>query len=200
MTPDVNSLLINSKRGDSAAREELFRHLHVRLRMILKYRLRGWPAEDLDDVLQDTLTVVAERLLEIEAYPDIFALHVLRNKIGNRISVRRRRTYVSLHPTGGDDLDAQSDAAVSGLSRAAPAELEHDPAINETAEAVRRAVHLLSPLCQALIVALLERRSVSETWEYFYDADHSLKRSTYDKRLFDCRRKLRQLLPCIARG
>jgi DNA-directed RNA polymerase specialized sigma24 family protein len=191
--PDYNGMLEKSKRGDSGARELLFHLLQVRLRSILKYRLRGWATDELDDILQDTLTVMAERLMEIESNPQLFALAILRNKIGSRLLRHRRRIHLTIDPTGsrGDDDtdDGPSDVVVIANSDDPFEEMQDI----ETADLLRRALRQLSPLCQTLFVALLENRSVSETWDLFRTTEATLSRSTFDKRLFDCRRKLRQL-------
>ena len=192
--PDFNELLRSCKSGDAAARERLFRHLQVRLRSVLKYRLRGWPVEELEDILQDAMLVVTEKLDQVESNPHYFALDVLRKKIGGSISRHRRRVNLSIDPTGGEEERDDNRGAPS------PANLpshEMDLAGMESAdvaEAIRRAIHHLSPLCQALFTALLENRSVAETWELFSTTETGLRRSTFDKRLFDCRRKLRRLL------
>jgi DNA-directed RNA polymerase specialized sigma24 family protein len=193
LQPDYNLLLQQIRHGDSDARERLFAQLEVRLRTILKYRLQGWPEEELDDVLQDTLLVVSEKLEQVESNPDHYALNVLRNKIGNRIVRRRRREYLSLDPTGsperGDEDGGNTTMVLADPESDFSAAPDHD-----TANRIRRAVGRLSPLCQALFTALLENLSVAETWEFFGRAETGLQRSTFDKRLFDCRRKLRQLV------
>jgi DNA-directed RNA polymerase specialized sigma24 family protein len=192
-TPDFDEWLRASKSGDMAARERLFTHLQVRLRPVLKYRLRGWPVEELEDILQDTLLVVSEKLDQVESNPHYFALDVLRKKIGSSLTRRHRRIGQSIDPTGGGEHRENDEVA-------SPAELPtHEMDLSalenaDTAEAISRAIRKLSPLCQALFTALLENRSVAETWKLFSLTEQGLRRSTFDKRLFDCRRKLRQLL------
>ncbi len=189
---DYNTLLEDCRKGDSSARERLFGGLRVRLGLILKYRLRGWPAEDLDDILQETLMVVAEKLEHIESTPDLFALDVLRKKIGNRLASRQRKSVVSLAPSDGE---TESEAEVA--YRHANQTSDEEFALVESAdiaEMIRRAIRRLSPLCQMLFAALLENLSVARTWELMHAAQGSLHRSTFDKRLFDCRKRLRQLL------
>jgi DNA-directed RNA polymerase specialized sigma24 family protein len=191
--PDYNALFRACKSGDTAARESLFRHLQVRLRSILKYRLRGWPVEELDDILQDTMLVVTEKLDQVESNPHYYALDVLRKKIGSSISRRRRRVNLSIDPTGGEERE---DDGTAGGAVVLPGE-EMDLTMLESAEiaaAIRRAIHHLSPLCQALFAALIENRSIAETWDLFSATESGLRRSTFDKRVFDCRRKLRRLL------
>jgi DNA-directed RNA polymerase specialized sigma24 family protein len=196
-TPNCNDLLRRCKANDNAAREQLFGHLHVRLRTILKYRLRGWPTEELDDILQDTLVVVSERLSQLESNPDHFALEVMRNKIGNRIA-RRRRVFLPTDPTGGGE-EPDSDRNDKLLITVESTDDNYSGVeYRETADAIRKAIPQLSTLCQALFTALLENRSVAETWELFSITQRDLSRSTFDKRLFDCRRKLRQLVPRTA--
>ncbi len=193
-TIDYNDSLRKCKSGNVGAREDLFRHLRVRLLSILKYRLRGWPTEEIEDILQDTMTVLAEKLDQVESNPDLFALDILRNKIGNRVNRRRRRIEVSLHPTDssddrekGRDFDSATSLIASDTDLAG---MESE----DIAEAIRHAIWKLSPLCQALFAALLDNRSVADTWELMQHTEQGLPRSTFDKRLFDCRKKLRKLL------
>jgi DNA-directed RNA polymerase specialized sigma24 family protein len=191
--PDYTALLQQCRRGDPTAREKLFRHLEVRLRTILKYRLRGWSTDDLDDVLQDTLLVVSEKLDQVETHPDFFALNVLRNKIGNCIIRRRRRVFLSLNSTGStsENEDDNPDQVT------AVANPEDDFAVVEdadTAATIKKAIGQLSPLCQALFTALLDSVSVADTWDFFQQTESGLQRATFDKRLFDCRRRLRRLV------
>lgn len=192
---NYNEMLDRYRNGETAAREQLFSVLQVRLSAILKYRLRGWPADDLDDILQDTLAVVIERLDRIESNPDLFALEVLRRKIGNSLARHGRRIGVSVEvdppdETGRPAVSNPADRAALSVQEDITDRLESD----EMAEAIYRAIRRLSPLCRTLFAALLEYRSVSETWKLVQTADHGLKRSAFDKRLFDCRRKLRRLM------
>jgi DNA-directed RNA polymerase specialized sigma24 family protein len=192
--PDYNELLRAFRHGDPKAKEQLFSHLQVRLRAILKYRLRGWAAEELEDILQDTLLVVAEKLGQIESNPDYFALSVLRNKIGSSLNRRQGKIHLPIEPSGagedrGDDKPALDLNALPNYTIDL-ASIESA----DVAEIIRRAIRQLSPICQALFTALLENRSVAETWEVFQLADPGLNRSAFDKRLFDCRRKLRRLM------
>lgn len=192
--PDFDKLLRACKSGDPAARERLFGLLQVRLRSILKYRLRGWPVEELEDILQDALLVVAEKLDQVESNPHYYALDVLRKKIGSSISRRHRRINLSIDPTGGNE-DQDDSGAVASPAMLPSHEIDMTALESaDTAEVIRKAIGQLSPLCQALFTALLEKRSVAETWELFGMAESGLRRSTFDKRVFDCRRKLRRLL------
>jgi DNA-directed RNA polymerase specialized sigma24 family protein len=193
LATDYNELLTRSKAGNAGARERLFRELQVRLRSILKYRLRGWAAEDIEDVLQDTLVVVSEKLNELESNPDYFALSVLRNKIGNVISRHRRRLEQSIDPTDYEDADDRGSRK-AGLVISNSQDDFRAVEDADVAQAIRVAVRQLSQICQALFTALLEQRTVAETWELFQAAETGLNRSAFDKRLFDCRRKLRRLL------
>jgi RNA polymerase sigma factor (sigma-70 family) len=194
---EYDDLLNRSKRGDLEAREQLFRQLQVRLRSILKYRLWGWSRDELEDILQDTVLVVTEHLNEVESHPDRYALQVMRNKIGNRIA-RHRRVHISIDPTGStsdqDDDSISNAAAVIASPDTGIAEVEDA----DLADRIRTAIKQLSPMCQVLFTALLENRSVADTWDFFRTVQKDLHRTTFDKRLFDCRRRLRQLLGSTA--
>lgn len=188
---DYNALLHRSKNGDAAAREQLFSVLQVRLWTILKYRLRRWPEDELKDIMQNTLLVVADKLPQIESNPDLFALDVLRNKIGNSLSRAHRRVDVSLDATDSRDDSDEHDTVTALPNDSDPAD---DAAHADLVDTIRGAIKKLSPLCQALFVALLENQSVADTWELLQRLQPALRRSAFDKRLFDCRKKLRSLI------
>ncbi len=136
--------------------------------------------------------VVADKLEHIESNPDLFALDVLRKKIGNRLSSRQRKSLVSLESSDGE-RESETETA-NWLTAHAPDEEIARVESADMAEVIRKAIRRLSPLCQLLFAALLENLSVAETWETMHAAQGNLQRSAFDKRLFDCRRKLRQLL------
>jgi RNA polymerase sigma factor (sigma-70 family) len=191
---DYNQLLQELKSGNSAAREQLFEQLNVRLRSILKYRLRGWPIEELDDILQDTMLVLADKLDQVESNPDLFALTVLRNKIGNYISLHRRRVEISVDPTDCNSEKGESETVILSEKQSGNDDQLNRLVSSEIATTIRQAIRKLTPLCQALFAALFENLSVAETWELLHSVEKNLQRSAFDKRLFDCRSKLRKLL------
>lgn len=186
---DWNELLQRSKDGDHTLRERLFSELWVRLRAVAQYRLRGWDAADLDDVVQNALLVVHEKLQDIAENPHHFALNVLRNKIGDALRARAGGRTVTIREERGDDED------FSSLQLAAP-DPDLDAAIDRH-QLMRRIVEVLpklSKFCQAFFLASLEGQSVGEVWDLALAGEPTLKRSAFDKRLFDCRMRLRQLL------
>ena len=65
---------------------------------------------------------------------------------------------------------------------------------SELVQRIRQAIHKLSPICQALFLAMLEGRNINEVWELAVATDSRLTRSTFDKRLFDCRKRLRAIV------
>ena len=188
-----NSLLNSSKAGLDADRDRLFELLLVRLVTICQYRLRGWPSEEIEDIVQDSLAIVFEKLATVNDNPHYFALAVLENRIGGVLRQKRRRTMISLNPTG--TLGEQDD--VQGADMQLPSE-SYDEMLDHLHESdlsdkLLRALRKLSPLCQAIFLALLKYRAVAEVWEEYQEREPKLSRNAFDKRLFDCRKKLREL-------
>lgn len=194
MAQDWNALLDACRRDDRHAREELFSLLRVRLLTVAQYRLRGTSSELLEDLVHGTLTLIVERIATIESNPHLYALQILRNKIGDHLRASGRRLEQSLSPTDWDDAEESGNTSSVTLADPDATSFEHRVETSEIVERIRRAIHKLSPICQALFVALLEGRTINEVWELAESTNSRLSRSTFDKRLFDCRKRLRALV------
>jgi hypothetical protein len=59
---------------------------------------------------------------------------------------------------------------------------------------VIRAIDKLNPFCRAVFKGIIEGLPISEIWGSIRQIDPKLSRSAFDKRIFDCRRKLRLLM------
>lgn len=184
---DWTGLLIRANAGDESSRQELFATLLVRLRPIVQSRLRGWSKADHDDILQNTLVVMTEKLREIDKNPQHYALNVLRNKIGDALRARQPGRMSSIQEEPGED-DRLSPGARLAADNPEP------DALIDTAGLTKRiidAIPKMSKFCQAFFLAALEGRTVHEVWELISRAEPGIKRSTFDKRIFDCRQRLR---------
>ncbi len=192
VTPDWNSLLNNAKAGDESDRTRLFEHLHRRLIEIGRSRLRGWPIEEIEDIVQDSLLVFFSKIETVSDNPHHFAHVVLLNKIGGLLRQRKRRTMISLNPTGAASDQEEANQELQLPSESYDEMLDHLRG-SEIAEKLRSALKQLSPLCQAIFLALLNLGSVAEVWSEYQDRTPKITRSAFDKRISDCRRKLRFL-------
>lgn len=190
-----DDLLRKSKTGDSSAENTLFCELEVRLRPVLQYRLWGRSHADLDDIIQETLMTFKEKINQIESNPHQYAYTILRNKIGDALRDAKRHINILL----------QSDESENGRRRAHLAEREiHQSEIGtdfstelertDMVERLRDAILKLSDFCQTFFLAMLEGKSVQDVWKLFNKLEPNLQRSTFDKRIFDCRRKLKDLV------
>jgi RNA polymerase sigma factor (sigma-70 family) len=194
MDLDWNGLLDACRLNDAFAREQLFKALRVRLVTITQYRLRGVSKEVIEDLVQNTLTLVIERITAIDSNPQLYALQILRNKIGDHLRGRARRTDQSLSPTGYDAGDEPGEIQDTTLADPESVAFETHVESAEIVQTIRRAIRKLTPICQALFAALLEQRSINEVWELAQETEPGLNRSAFDKRLFDCRKRLRVLI------
>lgn len=191
----LNRLLVHAQSGESAALNELCRSLQVRLRPILQSRLWGWPAADLDDILQNTLLVFVEKLPDIRDNPHYVALSILRNKIGDALRGSRRQTDVSVTATDAREADSNSSTEDQAAILPDPAsDFEEQVSSRQMLDLVRAAIVRLPALCRILFTAMLEDRTIKEVWELFQQREPNLSRSAFDKRTFDCRRRLRRII------
>jgi DNA-directed RNA polymerase specialized sigma24 family protein len=187
-------LLKAARANEKVAREELFKALEVRLRPVVQYRLRGWSDQDHREILQDTLAVVFMKLNEIDDNPDHFALSVLRNKIGDALRTKSRHTHLSISSTGAAESEESQRSDVISDLPCPDSDFTKRLEKNDLIRAIRSVIHKLPVLCQSLFTGMLEHRSIIEIWELHSRIDPALSRSTFDKRIFDCRKKLRNLM------
>jgi DNA-directed RNA polymerase specialized sigma24 family protein len=145
-----------------------------------------------------TLALVVERIATIESNPHLYALQILRNKIGDHLRTRSRRLEQTLNVTDSDEFEKAGTAGEAILADPEATSFQTRIETLEIVERIRQAIHKLSPICQALFLALLEGRTINEVWELTESTEPKLSRSTFDKRLFDCRKRLRTLVGEIA--
>jgi len=192
---DWNDLLAKAQKGDVSAQNELIRNLDVRLRPVAKYRLVGWRHEEVEDLLQDTLTTVFEKIQQIDSNPDHFALQVLRNKIGNAYQRWQRRKNVVYR------IESQQDnGEASPMGERTVSQLKSEDNFAENIEArdmvdyVTTAIKLLPKFCQTVFLGLLSKRTIQVIWRHFQEHEPDLSRNAFDKRIYDCRKKLTELV------
>lgn len=190
---DWNLLLNNAKAGVDADRNRLFELLRERLLTVALFRLRGASKEDIDDIVQNSLVVVVAKLDGIDDNPHYFALDVLYKKIGGVIREKKRRQMISLNPTGAKDEQNHELSAELQLPSDSYEEMLDHMHESEIADKLKRSISKLSPLCQAIFLALLQFKTVADVWAIYQEREPKLSRNAFDKRLFDCRRKLRDL-------
>ena len=80
-----NDLLQKAKAGKSEARDEIFRELSVKLVLVAQYRLIGWSRQDQEDLVQESLFILLQKLNRIESNPHLYAYKILHNKIGDAL-------------------------------------------------------------------------------------------------------------------
>jgi RNA polymerase sigma factor (sigma-70 family) len=182
-----NNLLWAAKTGDSSAKSLLFRELEVRLRLIVEYRLYASPKDHLDDIVQDCLVVLAEKFGEIERDPHRYALTILKNKSLHYLRARYQNRTEALD---------EGDCSIGSVSRhdARGGGLHEIVEASDSLEHVKQAIAKLSPLCRRIFLRILEGKPLSEVWAEIREEEPSLKRATFDKRVFDCRARLRSLV------
>ena len=146
---------------------------------------------DRDDILQNTLLVVAEKLDQPDLNPPRFALTVLRNKIGDALRA---------HQAGGRRMQSMDARNEDDDRPHVPGFAAENPDPGDTIDherltaRIRDAIKKLSKFCQAFFLAAMEGREVGEVWELAIQLEPNLKRSAFDKRIFDCRQRLRKEL------
>jgi DNA-directed RNA polymerase specialized sigma24 family protein len=166
------------------------------LRIIAKHRVWWWSAEDREDVIQSTLTVFLEKIHEVRDNPGAFVVQVLSYQIGNELRRKRVHTGFSL------DQDSRMNDSASNSSRLPEhsAELTSDANADRGVEKreemllVARAIDNLKPFCRAVFKAMIEDFTVGEIWDSVRQTESGLTRSAFDKRVFECRRKLKQMV------
>jgi RNA polymerase sigma factor (sigma-70 family) len=185
-----NGLLGAARSGDSAAVNEMFRHVEVRLRRVAGYRLWGQPREEIEDLIQNTLLVFTEKWSGIETNPQLFAVQILHNKIYHMLRDRKGKHNLPLTGASSSD-DPEENRSEEIQLEDETVDIEGEIATRETVGRIKAALMKLGPMCRKLFLALFEERTIAEIWQVFLQAEPDLKRATFDKRVFDCRKRLR---------
>jgi DNA-directed RNA polymerase specialized sigma24 family protein len=194
-TVDWNDLLAKAKSGVPGADDQLCKELEVRLRSVIQYRLWGWSKEDLDDIIQNTLVVFCEKINQIDSNPHYFALNIMRNKVGDALRSHKSGREVSLEPGEANDGLSGIPTPIETISDDDErSDFTQEIENKELNEKIRLAIKKMSTFCKTFFLAVLEDQPISEIWDCFRQAERDLSRSTFDKRIFDCRKRLRFLL------
>ena len=192
---DWNDLLRLARSGDRQGQGQFFTQLAVTLRPIVQCRLRGWPREDQEDILQEALITVAQKLDRVRSNPHKYAAAVLRNKIGDALRARSGRIRLSLDsaPDQGAGSIRQEIEQILGQT-ASGGDALTQVELSERLERVKSAIKRLSSFCQVFFLGIMEQREIGELWELFSASNPGLKRNAFRKRIFDCRMKLKSIL------
>ena len=163
------------------------------MRQLTKYRLWGWPEQDREDIVQDCLCTFLQKIDLIETDPQVYACEILRHKIGNALQRRKILNVPLQSGTQGNSglmpsLDDSAFHADTGDDFAT--RLESCERLEKVAESISR----LPDFCRYFFLGLLEGRPIRELWMLFTQREPQLQRSAFDKRVFDCRKRLRQLV------
>ena len=188
-----DDLLRRTKAGDLEAQNEFYNKLAVTLRPFLESRLRGYPREDKEDVLQEILVVFGQKLNSIRDNPHKYGMKILRNKIGH--ALRRHNPDRRLSIDDAQISPALKQAIELGLSRfGSEHDLLDELTKREEIERIQKAIENLPDFCRNFFVGILEGRNRKELWRFFKASFPELNRGTYRKRIYDCRRRLIELL------
>jgi RNA polymerase sigma factor (sigma-70 family) len=176
-TEELASLLARARQGQPEAKEELFFFLRPRFLALAKYRITE--EQDAEDIVQETLMVVDEHLVELGTVEHLLAFtgQVMRNKIGNFYQKTDRRSRYQAAWGEASDLAYYIDEELDA------AELERVilKAIDQLSEK--------SPICRAILLGLRDGLSPTDLSQQL-----RLTRSQIDDRVFRCRQTLRRIL------
>ncbi len=187
-----NALLAEAKAGNAGSLNRLCVELEVRLRQFAVYRLWKSPPAVVDDLVQEALTAFAEKYMQIESNPNYWAVQAFNFVLSHYFRGREVRKHESLNAQEADDGGAAT-ALEAEASIAAPVSNAHDLVErDELRTRMARALIGMSPFCREFFRTLLHGRAVADYWDVCRNREPALQRSAFDKRIFDCRRRLRQ--------
>jgi RNA polymerase sigma factor (sigma-70 family) len=172
---DLIDQLARAKQGDAEAVDQLFDFLQSRLLVIARYRV----PELAEDLVQETLVIVHNRLSEFESLEGLLAFtnQVLRNKIGNIYQERGRRKQHQVELEENLPLQFNIDGEFYAV---------------ELDQIVRECIDRLGerhPNCRAILSSLYNGFNPAEISERLGMSKSSLK-----VRVFRCRKALRKIL------
>jgi RNA polymerase sigma factor (sigma-70 family) len=172
---DLVAQLVQAKQGDGQAVDRLFNFLQSRLLVIARYRVPG----SAEDLVQETLVIVHNRLSEFESLEGLLAFtnQVLRNKIGNTYQERDRRKH--RHAELEENLPLQYNIDVEIYA------IELDQIVRECIDRLGER----HPNCRAILSSLYHGFNPDEISRRLGITKSSLK-----VQVFRCRKALRKIL------
>lgn len=181
-------------KGDREALNKLIETLTIRLRSVVKHRVGWWPEQEQEDLIQSTLVVFVEKLGDIRSNPCAFIVQILSNRIGNELQKKRRRRDVSI--VNGSDSDEFAMPGVLSLTHSPELAADASPErLHQQLEiqVIIRAIDRLSPFCRTVFKGIIEGLAIGDIWADLSAIEPSLTRNAFDKRIFECRKRLRLL-------
>jgi DNA-directed RNA polymerase specialized sigma24 family protein len=188
-----SDVLQKTKAGQPAAWDELCRELSVRLFQIAKYRLWGWSDPDLEDIVQDCLCTFWQKLDHVESNPQAYACEILRNKIGNALQ-RRKFQNLPLSSDYREEGDGNRSAVDPPAVESPDDGILTGLASRDRLNKVCKAIMDLQDFCRNFFLGLVEGRTIQEMWILYSQREPDLRRNAFDKRVYDCRQRLRRLV------
>ena len=189
-----NDLLHRTKAGDEEAQNKLFEELTVTLRPFLESRLRRYPREDKEDVLQDTLITFGLKLDRIRDNPHKYAIKILRNKIGHVLRDKSYKTRLSIDTPNPYPIPLKQ-AIERSISIHKPGEdLLDELAKREEIEQLQLAIRNLPDFCRRLFIGFLKGYEREQLWKEYRSTHPDLNRGAFRKRIYDCRKRLLELI------
>ncbi len=189
-------LVSRAKMGDLDAMNTLSVALTERLRVVVKHRVWAWPAEEQADLVQTSLSIFLGKLHEIRGSPAAFAIQILANQIGNELQRKRRRTGLAIINDPGQSTPLESGLmSLSNSAELASADnADRGLESREQLQLIIRTIDQLKPFCRVVFKGMIEDRSIGDIWEAVLKAEPALSRSAFDKRIYECRKRLRDLI------
>lgn len=189
-----NELLTKARHGDQPAMSELCTRIKDKLDLIARYRMRKVHPDEINEIVQQTLAVFAEKLNQVQDNPHLFALQIMHHKLGHYYTARSRKGPGSEEDrSAGMVAQSESDTADTDITDAST-DIHAEVEARDLQQRVLGALLTLKPFCRTLFLGLLKGFSTRELWEYFQPREPSMNRGAYDKRVLDCRKRLRSML------
>jgi DNA-directed RNA polymerase specialized sigma24 family protein len=188
----MNALLLEAKRGNREALDELCRALQVRLRAVIQSRLWRWSRQDQEEILQDSLLLFAQKYDFIQDNPQYYALQVLHNKIGDAV---RHATFVSrkvVSKVSAAEPGSAEPCDTEPVGQDDP-ETDYEECLDQRAllDRILAEASNMPSFCKLFIMGMLKGKTVSEVWKVVHRAEPGVSRNAFYKRIFDCRMRLR---------
>ena len=187
-----NELLSQAQDGNYTARDRLCELLHARLLTVVQFRLRGLDKNVREDLVQEAMVTIIEKLDAIKENPHYFALIVLRNKIGDFL--RHQKASAARIQNGGDCDNQEIIDTAYHHSRENGTDIEDDIQFRDLVVHIAKAINMLPPFCRAYFQAALSGFSVGEILQMLMKNEPNLSRSNFDSRVHRCRKKLMVLM------
>ncbi|MCB9367156.1 MAG: hypothetical protein H6508_08260 [Calditrichaeota bacterium] len=178
---NIDEVFTLARDGDASALDEYCKRVRPGLIQIASFQIYDITREEAEDLAHETLAVFVQKYQEVTTSSTAYLRSILYNNMKNFLRGQIKSRQREVTSNGGTYTHNVRSS-------------EHEVEKRELLERAEQTISGMSEPCKTLLIGLIEGYKVKELWERMLELEPNLRRSTFDRRLYVCRRRLWELL------